>query len=65
MNKRNTILIAILLIIAGVVVNFLSGRTDGSVDLELTGLFSGILFGAGLVLLAQVFFPKKKKYDEE
>jgi hypothetical protein len=39
MNKRNNILIALLLIAAGVVVKFLSERTDGSVDIELTAFF--------------------------
>lgn len=65
MSKRNTILIALLLIAAGVVVNFLSGRTDGSVDIELTGLFSGILLGVGLAVLAGVFIPKRKINQQE
>ena len=60
MSKRSNILIALLLIAAGVVVHFLSGRTDGSVDIELTGLFSGIRFGAGLAILAQILIPKRK-----
>jgi membrane associated rhomboid family serine protease len=65
MSKRGNILLALLLIAAGVVVNFLSGRTDGSVDIELTGLFSGILFGAGLAFLAQIIIPKRKTKQPE
>ena len=56
---------ALLLIAAGVVVHFLSGRTDGSVDIEITGLFSGILFGAGLAFLAQILIPKRKIKQQE
>mgnify|MGYP006288716385 CR=1 FL=1 len=63
MSKRRNIGIAILLISAGIVIHFLSGRTDGSVDLEITGLFSGICFGAGLAVLFQSLFPKKKRSE--
>lgn len=65
MSKRNNILIALLLIAAGVVINFISGRTDGSVDIEFTGLFSGILLGAGLALLVQFLLPRKNTKQQE
>lgn len=60
MNKRNVILVSILLIAAGVVIHFLTDHTDGTVDLELTGFFSGILFGAGLAILVTSIFKKGK-----
>lgn len=65
MSKRNNILIALLLIAAGVVVHVISGRTDGTVDLELTGLFAGILFGAGIATLAHLLIPKRKQKQQE
>lgn len=60
MNKRIHVLAIILLLAAGLVVNYLSGHSDGSVDKELIDLFAGILIGAGLTLLVQLFFPKRK-----
>lgn len=67
MNKRNNVLISLLLITAGVVIYFLSEHTDGSVDIELTHLFSGILFGSGLAILLQVVipFPKRQSCKKE
>lgn len=60
MNKRNNILIALLLITAGIVINFFFGQTNGSVDIELTDFFSGILLGSGLAILVQILIPPKK-----
>lgn len=58
MNRRNSILVSLLLIAAGLVIHFLADRTDGTVDLELTGFFSGILFGAGLAILVTSILKK-------
>lgn len=61
MTKRFNIIIALLLIAAGVVIKVLSDRADGSVDLDLTGFFSGILIGVGMAYLGLLIIPKRKK----
>jgi len=58
MSKRNSIFVSILLIAAGIVIHFLSDRTDGTLDLELIGFFSGFLFGIGFAFLLLSIFRK-------
>ena len=60
MNKRNTIFISILLVTAGVIISYMGERTDGSVDIELTDFFAGILFGGGSALLIKTLYDLKK-----
>ena len=65
MSKGNSIFISLLLIAAGIVIHFLSERTDGTMDLELTGFFSGFLVGIGSVFLVYSIFKKDRGSDHQ
>jgi hypothetical protein len=63
MNKRNSVIIAILLILASVVIRILMNNSGEVIDKDILGFFTGVLFGTGTAMLIMIFIPKKKKLD--
>jgi len=49
------------MIAASIVIQIISRRIDGGVNIELTGFFSGILFGAGVTILFLQILKKRKR----
>ena len=61
MTKRNIIFISILLILAAVVIKILLKDSNTNLDKEWIGFFSGLLFGAGIVLPLSLILKKNRK----
>lgn len=61
MTKRATIIVSILLITASAVIDILIKTSSINPDKYLINFFVGLLFGAGIALLLQLAFGKKKK----
>ncbi|SHF69031.1 hypothetical protein SAMN05444274_107199 [Mariniphaga anaerophila] len=61
MGKKTTLFISVLLILAGIIIYVLLKDSNTKMDEELIGFFSGICFGAGVILPVRLFFDKKKK----
>lgn len=59
MDRRITIFISIILIIAAILIHVLLEDANTSLDGELIGFFAGICFGAGIMLPLTLL--KKKK----
>jgi len=57
MTKKQTIIISILLMASAIFINLLSDSSSYPKN-ELIGFFSGIVFGAGLVIFFQSIFKK-------
>lgn len=56
MTKTKTIFISILLMTSAIIIKILN---DSQIDNEFIGFFSGIVFGAGLVIFLQTIIRKK------
>ncbi len=59
MTKKTTIIISILLIIAGIVIEILLKDSQTKMDTELVEFFAGILLGAGIALPLNLLTKKK------
>ncbi|OFX26236.1 MAG: hypothetical protein A2041_11710 [Bacteroidetes bacterium GWA2_31_9b] len=59
MTNRNAIIASILLIISSILIKVLIKDTNTSLNLQLVGFFSGVLFGVGIAFLIQILFKKK------
>lgn len=60
MTKGKTIFVSILLVIAGVLIEFLLKDSNTNLDKELVDFFAGILLGSGGSILLMTLFKKKK-----
>ncbi len=60
MTKAKTIFVSILLVIAGVLIEFLLKDSNTNLDKELVDFFAGILLGSGASILLMTLFKKKK-----
>ncbi len=60
MTKAKTIFVSILLVIAGVLIEFLLKDSNTNLDKELVDFFAGILLGSGGSILLMTLFKKKK-----
>lgn len=60
MSKRNTIIVSILLIAAAIIIQVLISDSKSTLNFELIEFFTGILFGAGLILVLQLVIKKRK-----
>jgi len=56
MTKTKAIIISILLMASAIIIKMLN---NSQFDKELIGFFSGIVFGAGLVIFLQTIIKKK------
>ena len=59
MTKGKTIFVSILLIVSSILIRFLMKDNTIKLDHELIGFFSGILFGAGIVIFIQTLIKRK------
>jgi len=59
MNKTNTILISILLVLAAIVIQILTKNSVSEMEIELSGFLSGFCFAGGIFLFFSTFFKKK------
>lgn len=59
MNKKATFFISILLILSAIIIQLLNNFSE-NVIVELVEFVTGLLFGAGLVLIIQIIFKKKQ-----
>lgn len=59
MNKRITLFVSLLLIVAGILIQFLVKEGTESMGLESIRFFSGLLLGVGVGLLLANFVRKK------
>lgn len=62
MNNRVRIILAILFIAAGTIIKFMSRSSDVSIDPDIIKLATGMLYGAGFVLIMQML---KKRKDQQ
>lgn len=62
MNNRVRIILAILFIAAGTIIKFMSRSSDVSMDPDIIKLATGMLYGAGFVLIMQML---KKRKDQK
>jgi len=60
MTKGKRIFISVLLILAGVLIEFLLKDSNTNLDKELVNFFAGILLGSGGSILLMTLFKKKK-----
>ncbi|RXQ92244.1 hypothetical protein EO244_11890 [Ancylomarina salipaludis] len=61
MSKRNTIIVACLLIISAVLISILKDGSHDRLDMELVDFYNGMLYGAGFGILIVSLFKKKPK----
>ncbi|RZT96229.1 hypothetical protein EV201_0865 [Ancylomarina subtilis] len=61
MSKRNTIIVACLLVMSAVLISILKDGDHDRLDMELVDLYNGILYGAGFGILIVTLFRKKPK----
>ena len=61
MTKSKTIFISILLMISAILIEFLLKQSNAIHENELYGFFSGLLFGAGLIIFFQTVLKKNKQ----
>ncbi len=59
MTKKTTIIISILLIVAGIIIEILLKDSQIKLDTDLVGFLAGLLIGAGIVLPLNIFAKKK------
>jgi hypothetical protein len=59
MTKGKTIFVSILLIVSSILIHFLMKGNTIKLNNELINFFSGILFGAGTVVLIQALIKRK------
>lgn len=62
MNNRVRIILAVVFIAAGTAIQLISKRTDIGMDPDLMPWFTGMLYGAGFVLIIQM---RKRRKDQE
>jgi len=60
MTKGKRIFVSVLLIVAGVLIEFLLKDSNTNLDKELVDFFAGILLGSGGSILLMTLFKKKK-----
>lgn len=59
MTKSKTIFISILLMASAILIQFLMKQSSVKPESELFGFFSGLVFGAGLIIFLQTIFKWK------
>ena len=59
MNKIQTLIVSILLILAAIVIHFLLDEAVTNLDKELIGFFTGFCLAGGIVLFLTTLFKKK------
>ncbi len=61
MNNRVRIILAVLFTAVGTVIQLILRSTDVDMDPDIINISTGMLYGAGFVLIMQTLFLKKKK----
>ena len=61
MDKKITITVSILLVIAGILIQILIKDSNTKLDIELIEFFSGIILGTGIGLPIYLLIGKKIK----
>ena len=65
MNNRVRIILAVLFIAAGTVIQFVLRSTDVDMDPDIINISTGMLYGAGFVLIMQMLKKKKEQHQKE
>lgn len=65
MNNRVRIILAVLFIVAGTIIKFMLRSSDVSVDPDIIKLATGMLYGAGFVLIMQMLKKRKDQQQKE
>lgn len=62
MNNRVRLILAVLFIVVGTIIKFMFRSSDISMDPDIIKLATGMLYGAGFVLIMQTL---KKRKDQQ